>query len=82
MIFLQKAVVCVEGCTLDVEKFSVSHFQKKPVCCFQGVDEAYDAQVFNYFVSYHQLIDTVSRLAINISSFTQPLINLGRCCFC
>nr|KAG5696977.1 hypothetical protein BaRGS_008439 [Batillaria attramentaria] len=43
----------------------------------KGVDDVYDTQVYNFFVSYHQLIDTVSRLAININSFSQPLINLG-----
>ena len=47
--------------------------------CPQGVDEAYDQQVYSFFIPYHMLLDTLQRLAININSFDEPLINLGQC---
>ncbi|XP_076442216.1 ubiquitin carboxyl-terminal hydrolase 34-like isoform X2 [Babylonia areolata] len=43
----------------------------------KGVDEGYDQQIYNFFIPYHQLLDTLQRLAINLSSFNQSLINLG-----
>ncbi|KAK7104124.1 hypothetical protein V1264_018890 [Littorina saxatilis] len=43
----------------------------------KGVDDTYDQQVYSFFIPYHMMLDTLQRLAININSFSQSLINLG-----
>ncbi|KAL8583540.1 hypothetical protein ACOMHN_054856 [Nucella lapillus] len=43
----------------------------------KGIDETYDQQVYNFFIPYHSLLDTLQRMAINLNSFNNSLINLG-----
>uniref|UniRef100_A0A3P9L1X7 Ubiquitin carboxyl-terminal hydrolase 34 n=1 Tax=Oryzias latipes TaxID=8090 RepID=A0A3P9L1X7_ORYLA len=42
----------------------------------QGKDEAYDRMLLDYFLSYHQFIHLLCRVAINCEKFTDTLVKL------
>ncbi|KAK1171274.1 hypothetical protein AOXY_G6034 [Acipenser oxyrinchus oxyrinchus] len=43
----------------------------------QGKDEVYDRMLLDYFLSYHQFIHLLCRVAINCEKFTETLIKLS-----
>lgn len=51
---------------------------------FQGKDEVYDRMLLDYFLSYHQFIHLLCRVAINCEKFTDTLVKLSmyRVCVC
>lgn len=46
---------------------------------FQGKDEVYDRMLLDYFLSYHQFIHLLCRVAINCEKFTDTLVKLSTC---
>lgn len=47
------------------------------VCVSQGKDEVYDRMLLDYFLSYHQFIHLLCRVAINCEKFTDTLVKLS-----
>ena len=45
--------------------------------CGQGKDEVYDQMLLDYFLSYHQFIHLLCRVAINCEKFTDTLVKLS-----
>ncbi|XP_041108947.1 ubiquitin carboxyl-terminal hydrolase 34 isoform X2 [Polyodon spathula] len=43
----------------------------------QGKDEVYDRMLLDYFLSYHQFIHLLCRVAINCEKFTETLVKLS-----
>lgn len=43
----------------------------------QGKDEVYDRMLLDYFLSYHQFIHLLCRVAINCEKFTDTLVKLS-----
>lgn len=43
----------------------------------QGKDEVYDQMLLDYFLSYHQFIHLLCRVAINCEKFTDTLVKLS-----
>lgn len=48
----------------------------------QGKDEVYDQMLLDYFLSYHQFIHLLCRVAINCEKFTDTLVKLSEYCVC
>lgn len=44
----------------------------------QGKDEVYDRMLLDYFLSYHQFIHLLCRVAINCEKFTDTLVKLSQ----
>lgn len=44
---------------------------------FQGKDEVYDRMLLDYFLSYHQFIHLLCRVAVNCEKFTDTLVKLS-----
>lgn len=44
----------------------------------QGKDEVYDRMLQDYFLSYHQFIHLLCRVAINCEKFTETLVKLSK----
>ena len=42
----------------------------------QGIDEAYDQALHEYFYPYHSLVDLLVRVAVNQQNVTETVINL------
>lgn len=49
---------------------------KKVSCYSQGIDEAYDQALHEYFYPYHSLVDLLVRVAVNQQNVTETVINL------
>uniref|UniRef100_A0A8C7W9I2 Ubiquitin carboxyl-terminal hydrolase 34 n=1 Tax=Oncorhynchus mykiss TaxID=8022 RepID=A0A8C7W9I2_ONCMY len=45
----------------------------------KGKDEVYDRMLLDYFLSYHQFIHLLCRVAINCEKFTETLVKLSEC---
>ena len=45
-------------------------------CYSQGIDEAYDQALHEYFYPYHSLVDLLVRVAVNQENVTETVINL------
>ena len=46
-------------------------------CFSQGIDEAYDAALQEFFGPYHVLVDLMVRVSVNNQNLTESLINLS-----
>ena len=44
---------------------------------FQGVDEAYDVALIDFFNIYHTFVDLICRVAVNHQSLSEPIISLS-----
>ena len=44
---------------------------------FQGVDEAYDQALHDYYYPYHSLVDLLLRVAVNNKHVTDQLVQLS-----
>ena len=49
---------------------------------FQGVDEAYDQALYDYFYPYYLFIDLLCRVAVNQLNITQELVTLSAMVAC
>ena len=47
------------------------------VCVLQGKDEVYDRMLLEYFLSYHQFIHLLCRVAVTCEKFTDTLVKLS-----
>lgn len=45
----------------------------------QGVDETYDAALYEFFNPYHSLVDLMCRVAVNQQILTEPIITFSMC---
>lgn len=65
------------SCTFKGRRASVCpcEFTVSPVS--QGKDEVYDRMLLDYFLSYHQFIHLLCRVAINCEKFTDTLVKLS-----
>lgn len=52
---------------------------EKTVFVSQGKDEVYDRMLLDYFLSYHQFIHLLCRVAINCEKFNDTLVKLSTC---
>lgn len=45
---------------------------------FQGVDEVYDQALSDFIIPYHQLVDVMCRVAVNMQNLSESLISLSK----
>ena len=51
-----------------------------PACSFlfQGVDDAYDMALTEFFIPYHSMVDLMCRVAVNQQILSENIINLSK----